>query len=393
MNKIVFLGYVVDLMEIKNMTGVSIAGNKMQWNVIKHLSALGYNIDCVTVAPVAIFPNDKTVYHKKQVTQLLLKVKSTKIGFWNLPFIKQIHQISQVYREAKKILKLNPNATLLCYNLFPQIGVPMRRLKKKFPTCKTVCLLADLPIDDNTNRKGFSKFLRKKFDASTWKSISCCDNFIVLNEYVAKRYLEGKSYIVVDGGVAEDEIMPYRWIPNTKKNILFCGALTEYNGILNLLKAMDLLKNEEITLDIYGGGYLEQEVKYFADKHPNIIYHGKVSNKEVMQKQREAWLLINPRIKDDPIAQLTFPSKTFEYMLSGTPILSTRLNGYSEKYNDKMFFTEDTPSEIANSIQKIAQLSDTELQEISQRAYTFIVNERTWKKQTKKISEFLSSDI
>ena len=40
------------------------------------------------------------------------------------------------------------------------------------------------------------------------------------------------------------------------------------------------------------------------------------------------------RVVNDPIAQVTFPSKTFEYLLSGTPVLSTRLNGYTHEYDE-----------------------------------------------------------
>ena len=155
--------------------------------------------------------------------------------------------------------------------------------------------------------------------------MSACDRFIVLNEYVAKNYLVGKPYVVVDGGVGENDIGPYKFITKRKKNVLFCGALTEYNGIPNLLKAMELVKDPQVTLDIYGGGYLENMVAEYAQRHENVNYYGKISNHEVMEKQREAWLLVNPRKVDDLIAKVTFPSKTFEYMLSGTPVLTTPL--------------------------------------------------------------------
>ena len=109
-----------------------------------------------------------------------------------------------------------------------------------------------------------------------------------------------------------------------------------------------------------------------------------------MQKQREAWLLINPRKTDDLIAKVTFPSKTFEYMLSGTPVLTTRLNGYSDEYMDKLFFMEtDSAEDIAKSIILIAQKEEYELREITKRAHTFICETRVWKTQAKKIVNFI----
>ena len=313
MKKIVYLGYVVKPEEANRASGASVAGNKMQWNVVKNLSQYDdVEITCVTISPLAAFPHDKKIYQRHQIEMLLEGVRSIKISFCNLPVIKQFWQVCSVYRTTKKMVQDLDADILFTFNLFPQVGIPMRWIKKKFPRLKTVCLLADLPIDDNTNRKGFSTILRKLFEKSTWKSMKNCDKYIVLNKHVIEKYLPKKQYIVIDGGIDEDDVKRYEnFIQKSNEyNVLFCGALTEYNGILNLLEAMDYLKDTDIILDIYGGGYLEETVKAAAKKNPKIHFHGRVSNQEVMQKQREAWLLINPRIVDDPIALVTFPSKT-----------------------------------------------------------------------------------
>ena len=391
MRKIIFLGYVVPPDCGADMSGISVAGNKMQWNVIKHLSEFkDFDIDCITITPKAVFPKDKAIRQKREETELLPGVSQVRVSYWNLPIIKQLSQIRSMYREAKKVAKKNPDAIVLCFNLFPQVGVPMRKLQKKFPNLKTVCLLADLPIDDNTKRKGFSKLLRKRFDKSTWKSMSLCQKYIVLNEYVAKTYLNGQEYIVVDGGVDETQITPYAKREKKEKNMLFCGALTEYNGVLTIMKAMEYIQDQSVVLDIYGGGYLQDEIAKIAKENNRIRFHGRIPNDEVMKKQREAWLLVNPRPVDDLIAKVTFPSKTFEYLLSGTPVLTTRLNGYGREYEDKMFFAEnDTAQGLGEAAQKIANISQHMLDDMTERAYEFITTERTWRAQAKRINDFL----
>ena len=101
--------------------------------------------------------------------------------------------------KARKYIKEHPDAIVLSFNLFPQIGIPMRILKQQYPKIKTVSLLADLPIDDTKGQRSvLSKMLRRLFDQSTWKSISNCESFIVLNEYVAKQYLSKKTSIVIE---------------------------------------------------------------------------------------------------------------------------------------------------------------------------------------------------
>lgn len=393
MKRIVYLGYVVSPEEANHALGASVAGNKMQWNVIKNLALIEeVEVICVTVTPLAVYPHEKRIYQKYEKKELISGVISHRVSYCNLPVLKQIWQIISVYRTAKKIIRETGAETLLCFNLFPQIGVPMRWLKKKNSKLDTVCLLADLPIDDNTNRKGVSVCLRSIFEKSTWKSMRICDRYIVLNKHVIEKYLPDKPYIVIDGGVDEADIERYNTSvkKSSEHNILYCGALTEYNGILNLIKAMEMIAKKDVVLDIYGGGYLEEVVKNAALKSPQIRFHGRVSNQEIIQKQREAWLLVNPRIINDPIAQVTFPSKTFEYLLSGTPVLTTRLNGYTHEYDNIMLYLEDdSPEKIALTIEKIADSSVEELKQIADQAKKLIVERRNWKVQSSKILDFL----
>lgn len=379
-------------------SGASVAGNKMQWNVIKNLSQMrDVEIDCVTVPPRAAFPHDKKVFCKSEKVEIIKNVMSYRISFCNLPVIKQFWQIITTYKMAKRLIKEKNIDVVLCFNLFPQIGIPMRWIKNKFRQLETVCLLADLPIDDNTKRKGLSSWLRSLMEKSTWKSMEVCDKYIVLNKHVIEKYLPNKPYVVVEGGVSDEDIKKYD-IPVKKgeeKNILYCGALTEYNGVLNLIQAMDLLDDTDIILDIYGDGYLRKEVEEAAEKNSRIRYFGRISNEEVMEKQKEAWLLINPRIVDDPIAQVTFSSKTFEYLLSGTPVLTTKLNGYDEEYLENMYISDsDSSGAIGDAIRKISTFSKENLNRKAKDAKVFVKEKKNWKVQTMKIERFIGdSDV
>ncbi len=396
MKKIVYLGYLVTPEEANRVSGASVAGNKMQWNVIKNLGVIeGIDVSCVTVTPLASYPRDKKIYQQKEEQTLFQNVNVNRISYLNFPIVKQLWQIVNVYRTAKKMVIKEKADTVFCFNLFPQIGIPMRWLKRKFPYLDTVCLLADLPIDDNTERKGVSVWLRNIMEKSTWKSMKICDKYIVLNKEVIRKYLPNKEYIVIDGGVSDDDVKKYEDYvgKNEEHSIMYCGALTEYNGILNLLQAMQLVKDEDIYLDIYGGGYLEDVVRSAAQQRRNIRYHGRVDNQTIIKKQREAWLLINPRVINDPIAEVTFPSKTFEYMLSGTPVLTTKLNGYSEEYEGKMIFTEsDSAEKIAEGIEKVKRMGKEELQSIGCEAKKFVVEKRCWSGQSKKIADFIEGN-
>ena len=389
MKKIVFLGYVVS----PDKAGGSVAGNKMQWNTVGQLSALeDIEITCVTVTPMATYPRNKTIFHKAKIDPLFPGADAHRVAFWNLPIIKQFSQSFRVFRTAKKLIRKNGADTLFCFNLFPQIGLPMRWLKRKFPQLDTVCLLADLPIDDNPNRKGFSKLLRARFDRSTWKSMAKCDRYVALNENAMKTYLPDKPYIIVDGGIDPEEFTatPAGW-DGKEKNIIYTGALVDYSGIMNLISAMELIEDKSVVLDIYGDGLLRSQIEAIAVENPRIRYRGRVSNKEAMAAQQSAWLLANPRPVLSDIAQVTFPSKIFEYLMSGRPVMTTRLNGFSKDYDDILFWTEgETPEALASTVNKICAIPDDQLSLRAQNARAYMLTHKTLAQNAKKIREFFT---
>ena len=387
---IVFLGYVVPREVLKKHLPNGVAGNNMQMNIINGLlKHKGTSITCISLLPIAPYPRSKVMRHRREVLKTENGIEVILPKFCNLPLIKQFSQSFAVYREAKKIVGANPQATILCYNLFPQIGLPMRWLKRKFPQSIATAIIADPPISPYITHNVISKTLRKLFDRTTIKNISRCDRFIVVNKKVSDFYLNNQPYLVVDGGIAKPETVHHVEGKKKSKNVLFSGALTDYNGIDLLIEAMGFLKDLPIELDIYGCGELEEYIRGKQAENDRIHFHGFISNEDIQGKQNESWLLVNPRKVDYQISQVTFPSKILEYMLSGTPILSTKLNCFGEEYKDIMLYCDCTPEAIAQGIRDAYGLDEQEYRDIALRAQNFVLNERTWDKQTERIAAFL----
>lgn len=389
MEKIVFLGYVVSPEHLTN----SIAGNKMQWNLLRQLSKInGTSLSCVSVTPTSSFPHSKKLFYRYQVEQLLGNVTNHRISFCNIPILKQLSQIISVYRMAKKAVRETEADALLCFNLFPQIGIPMRWLKRKYPHLKTFCLLADLPIDDNPHRNFFSRMLRAAFDSSTLKSMKICDYYIALNEVAMKEYLPDKPYLIVDGGINPDEFenVPIGW-PGKEKNIVYTGALVDYSGIMNLIKAMEFVEDQSVVLDIYGSGILETEIQRGAANSEKIRWHGSVDNETAIKVQQSAWLLANPRPVGSKIAKATFPSKIFEYLMSERPVMTTRLNGFSKDYDSLLYWIEgEAPEDIASCINKICKESDETISARAKEARQYLLKNKTWEINAIKVNRFIS---
>lgn len=386
--KILFLGYAVSSQLANVLSGASIAGNKMQVNMLKELADYpDVKIDIITVYPLAPFPREKELFIASKIIKIADNLSTQRVSFLNIPIIKQIWQMISVYCTATK--KVDKDTIIFTFNMFPQVGIPAVCLKRMYK-CRLYSLLADLPIDDFfESKKRIRNYLRKKFEKITEKIIKKCDGLIVLNENAIRIFAPDTPFIVVEGGVSKDEIRIFEG-KYDKKNIVYTGALTPYSGIKELISAMSIITHKDVVLDIYGSGYLEEEIRTISQKVSNIKFYGKVNYEKILDIQRNAYLLVNPRPVNDPIAMVTFPSKMFEYMTSGTPVLTTKLNGLTDEFLEHVFVTENDRAEgIATKIDEIMDLPIGDLNIIASKAYDFIVTKKSWKEQSAKIYHFL----
>lgn len=386
--KAIFLCYAVDTKDNEYYSGLSVAGNKFQNNVIKYMKKYFDDFEIIVIPPIAAFPKDRRLFFRKKRTRLM-GVKKTEVSFLNITGIKQVWQIISCYLTTIK--SIQKGTVLITYNFFPQIGIPAFFVKK-IKKCKLYSIIADLPIDNMVNRDVLSKIFLGIGHSLTKRLLNKTEYSIVLNKQAWLEYASRSKYIVIDGGMEDSEYNKRKrcWsgYHYKKKNIMYSGSLDKYSGILNLINAMKLINNKEICLDIYGDGEMRDYVESL--NMGNIRYHGKLSNEEVLKRQRDAWILINPRPIDDPIALVTFPSKIFEYMVSGTPVISTKLNGFNEEYNGKIIFAnKGLVEELADCINKVNTMSDEELSQIASDAFAFIGERKLWSYQCKKIANFI----
>ena len=149
-----------------------------------------------------------------------------------------------------------------------------------------------------------------------------------------------------------------------------------------------LLKQGELV--IYGPGDYVEELKAICAEDPRVEYGGMLLSSQVMEKEMEATLLVNPRPTGEEYVKYSFPSKTMEYMASGTPVLTTRLPGMPAEYFPYVhFIDEETPEGIARALKRVLSRSDSELFSQGMAARAFILKTRNNLVQAEKILDML----
>lgn len=390
---IIYVGSIVIDNEVQNSSGLSVAGNKMENGIVKYLARKDDRLFIVSIPPIAPFPDDVRICFKYK-NKPNLSSNCIYISFINIPILKQISQIINTFLALRNVLRKCNNPILLSYNLFPQNGIPVILCNILYK-CKLAAIIADPPIDQAEKRKLLIKILYNIYNKLCKFNIKLCKNLIVLNKEIINLYNSNASYIVLDGGIDECETKTKYFDFNQnkmEKNIVYSGSLTEYSGILRLIEAIRVIDKDDVCLHIYGSGPLENEIREIVKTENKIKYFGVVNNEEILTIQKKAWFLINPRIIDNQISRLTFPSKILEYLVSGTPIIATRLNGIGKEYERYLNYTDgDSVMDFVNIINKVYNEQYSYYIEKSKKGRRFAIKCKNWPAQSAKIRKYLST--
>ena len=189
----------------------------------------------------------------------------------------------------------------------------------------------------------------------------------------------------------------YTFIPNTilkkreQRVIMYAGSIEAEYGFHELVRAFMSLPNSDIELHIYGNGKFVKTLLEYQKQDPRIKYQGIVSNEQIVILEQQSTLLVNPRLSHQDFVKYSFPSKTSEYMLSGTPLLTTKLPGIPKEYFEYLYtFEEETIEGFANKMKKVLALPSTELQDMGRRAQQFILENKNNLIQTKRLIDFFT---
>ncbi len=176
-----------------------------------------------------------------------------------------------------------------------------------------------------------------------------------------------------------------------KKVCIYAGSLREIYGIPYLVEGFLEADLPDAELHIYGAGEYEQTLCDLAAMHPNLKFFGQMPNDHVVKEERRATLLINPRPTDEEYTKYSFPSKNMEYMVSGTPVLTTKLPGMPPEYEEFVYLiSRENKTALAQDLRHILSKPKEELFAFGQRAKTFVLENKTNVKQGERIRDFLS---
>lgn len=345
---------------------------KFNYNLICGLS-LKTEVTAISVLPVGNIKTGRTCCEENGAVYICTDNKKG--------FRRKIHNITALRKEAERLLKKERVRYILCDAIGMSPSLTALKISKKFHI-PCVAIVTDLP--ESKEKMNF-------FDRLTARWMKKYDAYVLLTEAMNEIVNPaGKPYIVMEGSCFPREEQPIK--KDGKKICLYSGALWKNAGLETLTEGFIRAGIPDAELHYYGDGEYLEELKKICKSHENIKYMGCKTAAEVAVKQKEAALLINPRRSDLPFTKYSFPSKTMEYMLSGTPVLMTRLPGLPKEYEAHLYFAErETPEGFAESLTNILGKGKEELEEKGRMAKEFVLKNKSYKVQAEKIYSFLET--
>jgi len=376
----------------KTKAGLDFAANNLQEALFKGFDQNKLNYQILNAPFLGSFPPFNKLLFVPGYYSEDNKVKS--IPYVNLSYLKRWDIKRKIKANVYKWCQNTEGGKILLFYNFSSIDI-INSIKNDFPTTKIILLVTDLPefmASDNSFFTRVNKKVDNVFGVNIVKSLDNVDGYILLTEYMTECLpIYNKPWIVMEGIYNTSNNITN--VPKESyKTILYTGNLGKRYGILDLLEAFIKIDYPDFRLWLCGNGDVLEKIKKIQKRDNRIEYFGILPRNETLKLQRRATLLVNPRHSYEEYTKYSFPSKTIEYLASGTPTLMNRLPCLPKEYEPYIYFIDDESVEgMKNKIIEVCEKDESELNEFGKKAAEFILEKKSPYQQCKRIADFIKS--
>lgn len=367
-------------------------------NLVTGIDSLGIEMDSINSCQVSVtckVPRNKMPIIEREQWSRNSSSTDISVSYKNIKYLDMILRTKALKKETRQWANENKNqdtVSVIVYNMHSPYLEAAIEIKKIIPSAKIFLIVTDLPMYMDLEMSLIKKIL-KFLDWQNMKNIlfKKIDRYILYAEPMAK-YLElnREEWLLMEGSYDPDIIPQVKEECTDKVIVMYSGALHNSFGIEELLKAMDLL-DDRYELWLTGKGTAVSLINEKAQINKKIRYLGFLpSRRELLEAQAKSTMLINMRKKEEAASEYCFPSKLFEYMVSGRPVLSCRLGGIPNEYYDYLIeLPEIQAKSIAQTIEKVGNMSIEERRIIGISGREFILNKKNKYNQSRMMINFV----
>ena len=385
------LSSVNTINELYHQTGRNpgFAAGKFNRLVVKGLIQNSADVTVLSSLSVSFSISRKVFWWKKDETEDGVTYKY--IPFINLPVLRQVCQFIYVFFYALFWgVRDKDEKVIICDVLKSSLCIPAI-FASHINHVRRVGIMTDMPgltVGWKTHGMKYKAIIT----INKWY-LSSFHYYVFLTEAMNEVNKRGRPYIIMEGLVDSSlQDNDSKHIKEQTRVILYAGGINERYGIRTMVNAVQTLPFNDIRFDIYGSGPMSEELKLLSSKDSRVKYYGIVPNDEVVAAEYRATLLVNPRPTTEVFTKYSFPSKNMEYMVSGTPLLTTKLPGMPEDYYPYVYlFEEETVDGYRKALDLVLSNAAEELDAKGKLARNFGLEKKNNIVQARRILDMLNS--
>ena len=155
--------------------------------------------------------------------------------------------------------------------------------------------------------------------------------------------------------------------------VMYTGSMGTANAMYDILDAADRLKDQkDIQFILFGGGYLEKELKKYCKEKQltNVLFKGKVDKKYIPNILSKGNLNIMTGLSDRVSEYGLSMNKMFDYMASGRPTISNIQTQFDILEENRCGLTigAGNADEMAKAVLRFYEMEDSEYEEYCENA-------------------------
>lgn len=384
---------------IKAKKGYNLASAQVsQQNLIKGIEQIrDITIDSINGSVLPPYP----VYADRVINPIIWSHRpgavDISVGYKNDKYINRINCKQSMLQAAENWVKYRYQGDELIVLAYSMRSAPMAtacRIKELIPKSRNYLIITDLPQFMDLGQRKLKALLKKIDWISIKKMQKQFDGFILYSTKMAEFLnIPKERWVLMEGSYDNAETLGPKSANNQTKAIMYSGKLDSQYGIDLLLDSFMSIRDSDIELWLTGAGNAEYYINECAEKDKRIKFYGFLpSRAEVLKLQQKASLLINMRLPSEEASNYCFPSKLFEYMATGIPVMSFRLGGIPEEYYEYLIMI-DNPATLKQAIENALSSPKSNRKAIGENARAFILNRKTSANQANRVLNWIEGDV
>ncbi len=376
-----------------SIRGIQNAANNLQWAIVDGLTQQeAVDLHIVNSLYVGSYPKK---YKKVRIPSFPFAVNGKacgyNAGFFNLPLVKIVNRYLSAKKKIDEWAKTPSNEpkVVIAYAMTTPMVELLQHIKSRYPAIRCLLFVPDLPEYMNmANESSLYSLAKDVHIKHLKKALRAVDGYIFLTEYMQDWFDVPVEYTVIEG-IYKGDTAKKEPVTKKDKTILYSGGIYEEYGVLDLVQAFRRIDADDWTLELIGDGNLVPMLKEIAKEDNRIVLRGLMPNAQVVARQREVSILVNPRGGKQSFTKYSFPSKTIEYMASGTPMAGYRLAGIPDEYYNYIYEISEEENGLCDSLKALMQMTAQEREDRGAKAQQFIFEKKNAAMQCRKICELI----